>query len=142
MGYVLYLEKYYDGEDLKGITSEFLGISKESLGYLDTSANDREVYLEIENYDVGFCTRLSVYKDSNLCSNLMELDFGFFLSRKLQDNILMSYWDNNPYLWILIDHCGSIFQVMEMPKEERGIEIDLTDKVPLDEQIVRQKKKY
>lgn len=46
------------------------------------------------------------------------------MSRSLKTANLISYWTNNPFLWILIEPIGDIFKVEEIPgDDERGIEI-------------------
>jgi hypothetical protein len=143
MSYVLYLEKHFDIETLKEVISTFLNIDVRSIGYLnDTSIEEKEVYIDIENYDIGFGTRLAVYKDLDFCSNLKEIDLSLFLSQKLDNDVLISFWTNNPFLWILVRPDGELFKVEEIPREEGGIEINFESKEIISLSLVRKEKKF
>lgn len=142
MSYVIFLEKHYGQEKLRQMTAAFLNIDTNSIGYLQEDTSNKNVYIEITNYEVGFRTQLAVYKDSKLCTNLMEIDFSLFLSKKLNDNALVSYWTNNPFLWILVKPNGDTFKAMETPKEDEGIEIDLKNIEALSLQLIMKEKNY
>lgn len=138
MSYIIYIQKRLDRIKLQEEVANFFNVDQYTIGNLDSSESSKDIYLNVEYFDTGFYTRLSVYFDTKNYNNLKEIDFGIYLSESLKENVLISFWTNNPFLWILIEAKGSIFKVREIPGEDEcGIEIDFSSKELLSLEIVK-----
>ncbi|GGH00623.1 hypothetical protein [Pedobacter zeae] len=135
MSYITYIQQRFESIKLYEEVAEFFNVDPSKIGNLDSNVS-KDIYLNVEYFDAGFCTRLSVYFDVKNYNNLKEIDFSIFLSERLNENVLISFWTNNPFLWILIEPKGSLFKVQEIPGDE-GVVIDFTSKELLSLELVK-----
>lgn len=125
----------------------FFEIGPSSIGNLyDDSGKELDVNIEVYDVRGDFDTRLCVYKPKYICPKAKEVDFAIFLSHNLDKNVLITYWDNNPYLWILIQPNGRLYKVKDIPKEKAienlevpFLELDKTFREELNLETVRER---
>jgi hypothetical protein len=136
MSFDLFIKGKYSEGLLRKVVSRFLNIDIKSIGNLYDLGPGGDVNIDLDHLEGDFVTRLSVYKSDDLMPGSKEIDFAIYLSVNLKDIVMISYWDDNPFLWIMIQPNGDIYKVQEMPDErEKFIKIDDTfkEKLELDE---------
>ena len=145
MSYDLLIQGKYKREQLSLLVGLFLEIDLSNIGDLYDFGKEHDVNLEIYHVRGDFDTRLCVYKPEYIRPNAKEVDFAIFLSNNLGKNVLMTYWGNNPYLWILVQPSGRLYKVKDIPNEQESVdskepflELDKNFREELDLDLVRQ----
>jgi hypothetical protein len=118
MSYDLLIEKNHTVDDLRSLVAEFLKVDIRNIGDLYDRKTDNEVNIRLSVARGDFKTRFEVYKSLDMRHEVKEVDFAMFLSTRLNNFVLMTYWDSNPYLWILVQPNGSLYKVMDIPNED------------------------
>jgi hypothetical protein len=137
----LYIAGKYDQEMIKQEIGFFSKIDQNLINYFSIySPVERGIILfEVDYFDGNFPTRITIYlQEDTFTLNL--IDFSMYLSKKLKDNVLISHWENNPFLWILINPEGNLYQVEEIPLDkECYLMIDTEKRINLDLAYVKEK---
>jgi hypothetical protein len=115
----------YSETQLRKVVADCLNIDVTLIGGLYDLGIGGDVNIDIDYLEGDLTTKLSVYKTNDLKPELKEIDFAINVSISLEDIVLITYWDNNPFFWIMVQPNKEIYKVKEIPNErERFIQID------------------
>jgi hypothetical protein len=137
MGYEYFLTSKYNKEEIKKQVVLYSNIDESAINFIESDVDESDLFIDIDYFKGDFLTRIRVYEKPNLrIVDMVEL--GRYLAISFAENALISHWHNNPFLWILIDSEGNLFQVDEKPVDKIGwIMINRQNKVVLDLEKVK-----